>query len=134
MKIVCGCLAVLGLGVIASGSGEKAEQVARGAWGGMHVSLTVSEKDARLELDCAHGTIEGAIKLDKEGRFDVKGRYVRERPGPVRMDEVERSQPARYTGSLDGQEMTLKIVLEGEQTLGPFLLTQGGRPRVMKCR
>jgi hypothetical protein len=79
-----------------------------------------------LELDCAHGSLE-AMTLGEGDRFDVAGRFVREHGGPIRKDEVEDSVPARYQGSVQGQAMSLKIVLDGGETVGPFELTMGGR-------
>jgi hypothetical protein len=74
------------------------------------------------------------MTLGEGDRFDVAGRFVREHGGPTRKDEVEDALPARYQGSVQGQAMSLKIVLEGGETVGPFELTLGGRARLMKCR
>jgi len=113
-------------------SGEK-DRVAVGEWGGGRARLTVLKEGASLELDCAHGSLE-AMTLGQGGRFDVAGRFVREHGGPIRKDETEEALPARYQGSVRGQAMSLKIVLEGGETVGPFELTLGGRARLMKCR
>ena len=66
-----------------------APRVADGRWGGVGLSLDVTSTGARIELDCAHGTIDAPLSLDADGAFDAPGRLVRERPGPVRMDENE---------------------------------------------
>jgi len=63
-----------------------------GSWGGDHIGLEVSDTGARVEYDCAHGTIDGVLTLDAQGRFDARGAYVRERGGPVREDD---RRPAR---------------------------------------
>ena len=109
-------------------------RVEPGDWGGRGARLTVDKDRARLELDCAHGSLE-AMTLEK-GRFDVAGRFVREHGGPIRKDEAEDAVSARYRGSVQGHAMTLEVVLEegGGQTLGPFELTLGGNARLMKCR
>jgi len=114
-------------------AGNKA-RVEPGDWGGRGARLTVDKDGARLELDCAHGSLE-AMTLE-EGRFDVAGRFVREHGGPIRKDEAEQAVSARYRGSVQGHTMTLEIVLEDEggQTVGPFELTLGGNARLMKCR
>lgn len=113
-------------------SGEK-DRVAQGEWGGQRARLTVQKDGASLELDCAHGSLE-AITLGEGGRFDVAGRLVREHGGPIRKDEVEDARPARYQGAVQGQAMSLKIVLEGGETIGPFELTLGGQVHLIKCR
>jgi len=109
-------------------------RVEAGDWGGRGARLTVDEDGARLELDCAHGSLE-AMTLEK-GRFDVGGRFAGEHGGPTRKDEAEDAVSARYRGSVQGHAMTLEVVLEegGGQTLGPFELTLGGNARLMKCR
>ena len=134
MLMAWGCLATAVLGMLAGDSCGKGERIAAGSWGGLHIGLTVGEKDARIEMDCAHGTIDGAIAPDKQGHFDVAGRYVRERPGPIRLGQDTSGQPARYRGEMSGDKLTLTIVLEDETTVGPFELTRGGRTRIMKCR
>src|SRR3954469_23646810 len=54
----------------------------RGVWGGEHISLTVGSKDAKLEYDCAHGTIDQPLKFDNHGRFNVSGTHTWESGGP----------------------------------------------------
>ena len=103
-----------------------------GAWGGEHVALQVSNNDARLELDCAHGQITGPVTLDKNGNFDVAGTFTPEHGGPIRKDENPTAQSARYTGHIEGDTMTLKIV-RSQQESGPFTLTRNAQPRLTKC-
>jgi hypothetical protein len=128
------CLTPLLLLAAVLSAGDKG-RVESGDWGGRGARLTVDEDGARLELDCAHGSLE-AMTLGEEGRFDVAGRFVREHGGPIRKDEAENAVSARYRGSVQGHTMTLEIVLEDEggQTVGPFELTLGGQGRLMKCR
>ena len=71
----------------------------RGQWGGQHISMEVVDAGAQIEFDCAHGRITEKIVLDREGKFEAKGIYARERPGPQRMDE-DNDQPAVYQGSV----------------------------------
>lgn len=94
----------------------------------------MSADGAAVELDCAHGRVEGKIRLDTDGRFDIAGTYVRERGGPVREQEEDSSLPAHYKGSVEGSTLTLTITLaESGETLGPFELTRGRTPRLTKC-
>jgi hypothetical protein len=107
--------------------------VPAGTWGGEHITLAVSETGAQAEFDCAHGKITQPMALDKRGDFDVAGNFTPEHGGPVRRDETAASYPAHYSGHVEGDTMTLTIVLEKEK-LGPFTLTHGSRPLLRKCR
>jgi hypothetical protein len=60
----------------------------------------------RIEYDCATGGITGRIATDRDGRFDVRGTFVRERGGPQREGDEARAQPARYVGLVNGSSMT----------------------------
>src|SRR5882672_3921869 len=51
----------------------RPKQVPAGTWGGKGVLLDVREDGARIELVCAHGTIDGPIKLEKDESFHTRG-------------------------------------------------------------
>lgn len=105
-----------------------------GDWGGEHVSLTVSDTGASVEFDCAHGTVDGPLLLDSDGRFNLNGAYVREHGGPVHDGEPEDRQPASYVGRLQGSRLTLSIRLTADGTqIGPFTLVRGQPPALFKC-
>jgi hypothetical protein len=106
------------------------ERVPAGEWGGPSVQLTVSESAARIEFDCAHGTLDGPLRLDGEGRFDVRGTFVRE-GGPERPEE--KGEPVRYAGKTDGESMQLTVTKEGGEAIGTFSLRKGGATRLRKC-
>ncbi|HEX9670781.1 MAG TPA: hypothetical protein VGC93_15015 [Thermoanaerobaculia bacterium] len=126
-------LALLAACGSAAAAGREQRTAPTGTWGGDHVLLEVTAGGAALELDCAHGTVEGPIRLDGEGRFDVGGTFVQERGGPVREGQ-ENARPARYAGRVEGQTMTLTIAVgDGGDTLGPFELVRGRGPRLTKC-
>jgi hypothetical protein len=111
-----------------------AGRITRGDWGGDHVHLVATSRGGTIEFDCGHGTLDGVLRVDAGGRFDVRGRYFGEHAGPVRKDEAADATPARYAGSLRGGLLTLTVTLSGGETLGPFELRRGQRPRLMKCR
>jgi hypothetical protein len=111
----------------------RLDRVPNGEWGGEHVRLTVVETGGTIEFDCAHGSLDEPLVLDRSGHFDVKGRLVSE-GGPVRKDETEVTRPARYRGQSDGQQMSLEVTLEGGETAGTFSLAKGGSARLFKCR
>jgi hypothetical protein len=106
-----------------------------GAWGGEHVRLVVREGGADIEYDCAHGTMDGPLRLDGAGRFEVGGTHVREGPGPIRLNLPRASRPARYTGTVEGDRMTLTVTLtDKSERVGTFTLARGSEGRVWKCR
>jgi len=108
--------------------------VPAGPWGGEHITLQVTESGGTFEIDCAHGTIEGRLSLDAQGRFDSPGTYVSESGGPDREGHTPAINRARYTGWSDGRRMTLKITLtDAGRTIGEFELTLGAEPQITKC-
>lgn len=115
-------------------SKEKKPEILTGTWGGPHVSLEITGEPARIEYDCAHGTIDGPIKLDREGRFEAAGTHETEHAGPVRAGEEGSSRPARYRGQVTGKTLTLTVTLAGSsEEVGTFTLTQGAMGRLFKC-
>ena len=113
-------------------------EVPLGAWGGPSIALTVEESGAKVELDCAHGRIDGRLVLDAEGRFELPGTVARERPGPVRMGpdgkaEEEKGVPATYSGKLDGDVLRLTIRSEKGSDSRPLEARLGQAPRLHKC-
>lgn len=111
----------------------SSKPVVTGAWGGQHASLNVSDKGAKLEFDCAHGEITKPIKPDSHGRFNVPGTFTMEHGGPVMRDEKPDSSPARYSGQVKGDTMTLTVT-RGREKLGTYALKRGEAPKLMKCK
>ena len=110
-----------------------AERVPEGNWGGDHARLVVDAEGATVELACAHGRLASPLDLDSEGRFDVAGTYTREGPGPVRIDQAD--EPARYSGRLEGDDLTFRVRrVDPDQMLGPYTVTRGRRVRLIKCQ
>ena len=106
-----------------------------GTWGGEHISLEVTARGGQIEYDCAHGTIDQKIVPDARGRFDLRGTHVREHGGPVRRDETPDSHPARFTGEIKDNTMTLTVTQsDTKETVGTFTLVYGQQPHLMRCR
>ena len=124
-------LDVVLLAAIAQSSSGKA---VTGDWSGQHVRVSILKDGVEVEFDCGHGSLDEAPAPGKDGAFSVKGRYVAERGGPTLKGETAKDRPARYEGSVAGERMSLKVVIEDGDTLGPFDLTRGGRARLVKCR
>jgi hypothetical protein len=105
-----------------------------GEWGGLHISLLLTESGGTLEYDCAHGTMGAGWTISSEGRLEATGEYVQEHGGPVREGEETDPEPARYTGMLRGDNLTLTVTLtDSGQVLGPFELRRGEAGWVFKC-
>ena len=60
------------------------QRMPRGQWGGTHINMNVDEHSAAIEYDCATGEINGPLKVDGEGKFQLPGTFTPERGGPVR--------------------------------------------------
>ena len=129
-------LPLLLLGVWQSDEGRrgKLRRVPDGVWGGEHMGLWVEKGRARVEYDCARGTIEERLTVDRRGRFNVKGTHRKEHGGPVRIDEQRAGQPAGYTGTLVGQTLTITVTLQDtHETIGTFRLMHNQEPLLVKC-
>ncbi|MEP7132778.1 MAG: hypothetical protein ABI914_06420 [Acidobacteriota bacterium] len=111
----------------------RARRTVTGLWGAKGIGLTISAQgDARMELDCSHGTIASPLSVAADGTFEWTGTYAVESPGPAR--STDREPAARYRGSIDGDRMTVTIESTSpERALGPFVLTLGAMPRIRKC-
>ena len=134
MLVLCGPYA---RGVARTGGpavAGEARRIASGLWGGDHVRMMVSDVGARLEYDCAGGTIDQPIVLDASGKFAAKGSYTPERGGP-RRDGATAVARARYTGRVAGDTITLTVTLEtSKERVGMFTLKRGDDVLLTKCR
>jgi hypothetical protein len=113
---------------------QTPSEVSRGTWGGLGISIEVGDPTASIEFDCAHATITEKMVLNREGKFQAKGFYVREKGGPVRADEVEERLPAIFTGEMKDKTLTLTVKLtDSKDAIGTFTLTHGKSGRLRKC-
>jgi hypothetical protein len=114
-----------------AGDGPKSSLL--GSWGGDGAGIEITADGARLEFDCAHGTIDEPIRIDDAGRFEAKGTYVREEPGPTRKED-RGGEPARFRGKVEGDSLSLTLELPGsDRSPSPFTLTRGRLPRIRSC-
>jgi hypothetical protein len=103
-------------------------------WGGDHVEMEVTGAGARLEFDCAHGTIDEALRVDGKGAFQAKGTFTPERSGPSRDGDASRPARATYAGTITDDTMTLRIVVDGQDRDSTYLLVRDRPGSVRKCR
>ncbi len=113
----------------------KTERARTGTWGGQGARLDVTEGGGTVEFDCAHGTISEPLVPDEIGHFEVRGTYVRERGGPVRIGAEEKGQPVIYIGDLSDQKLlTLTIKLaDSKDVVATYTVTHGKNARLRKC-
>lgn len=124
-----------GLFAVASTQAKRPRTIPNGTWGGQHVQVVVAHGSATIEYDCASGKINGPLKLNSRGRFDLRGTHTAEHGGPVRSDESAQGEPAQFTGWTDGKKMKLTVTLTNSKTeIGTFDLTRGSEGRLFKCR
>ena len=117
-----------------SAAPKKAEGQVTGLWGGDHISMEVTEGGATIVYDCARGSITEKIVPDRSGKFAARGFHVKGHPGPTRLGEDTKGEPANYDGSLEGETMTLTVTLRGtNEMVGNFTLTYGKMGRIRRC-
>jgi len=112
---------------------RKADELLPGVWGGQHIRLEVTGEGARIDLDCAHASVEGKIYVGDSGRFSAAATYQQEHGGPVREEEEARGERVTLTGRVGGSLMTLTIT-RGRTKVGTYTLTRDREARVVKCR
>ena len=62
---------IVGLGFISLAQAKKSRTIANGSWGGTHIQLSIENGSARIEYDCANGTIAGPLKIDRRGQVSL---------------------------------------------------------------
>jgi hypothetical protein len=106
-----------------------------GSWAGKHISMEVTEHGAKIEYDCASGTIDKKIILDKNHHFNVLGTYTEEYGGPTRLDQQSNSYQVRLIGQIKGKKMTLTVKRrDNNKVIGTFSLLHGQESLLVKCR
>src|SRR5438445_6420773 len=128
-KVVLASLALIALRTCDVG-GPRSPGPIQGTWGGDNAGLIAFDTTAHVHIGCTAGDTKQAIVADQRGRFDVPGLYN------ITLYPVARGpdHPARFTGSVDGDEMTLTVALtDTAVTLGPAQLTLGTAPRMWPC-
>jgi hypothetical protein len=116
-------------------STTRGTPVPPGSWGGQGIHMSVTASGARIEYDCAAGTISEPLVADSNGLFEVSGAHTFE-SGGARQPGMPSppSQPARYQGWTDGRQMQLTVSLpEAHTELGSFALGITQPPLLDRC-
>ena len=108
-------------------------KVPEGRWGGAHVHLHVTATGGTLQFDCARGELNEPLQTDADGRFDVAGTFTLQF-GPIRLKVPRPARPARYSGRVKGETMTLIVKLADAEDPEEFSLKRGRSGRLTKCR
>ncbi len=120
---------------VIGGKPRKMQTIPTGNWGGSSIRIDIEGNTATIEYDCANGTITGPLKIDRSGKFSLKGTHLREHPGPTRLNDERRGEPALFSGWTDGKKMTLTVkLINSNQEIGTFTLLHGQEGRIRKCR
>ena len=112
---------------------QKMKRIATGVWGGQHINIKVGAKSATIEYDCATGVIDGPLVVDANGKFDLRGTHRTQHGGPIRADETANDRPAKYTGSIKGNTMTLTLRLDDADD-ETFTLERGREGEIFRCK
>lgn len=97
-------------------------------WGGSGAMLMRNEQGAAtLDLGCDRGEL--STPPPPSGEFDIGGIYEMRPGGPTPVEGgTVRRVPARFVGRVEGDRITLRVVMpETNQTAGPFTLERGGK-------
>lgn len=121
------------LALAACESMSQAPSALSGQWGGRHVGLVLVGGLGKLEYACASGTIDQPVVPGPDGRFTVVGTHVPGQGGPVRVGQVFTAHRATYTGQVRDEVMTLTATLDDGTVIGPFTLTLGAEPQIVRC-
>ena len=101
-----------------------------GTWGGEDAGLIASDTSAHVHIGCTLGDTDSPIHPLADGSFNASGTYN------VDAFPIDRgvTHPARFTGRIDGDVMTLTVTLtDTGRQLGPVTLTRGKEPKMGPC-
>ncbi len=119
---------------LAAARPRRMQRLQTGSWGGLHIRIEVGPSSATIDYDCANGTINGPLTVDRKGHFTWRGSHNREHGGPIRIDEQSNSRPAIYSGWIKDDTMTLTVKVAGTDEAESYTLNRGSAGRVFKCK
>ena len=101
-----------------------------GTFGGNNAALMADDTSAHVHIGCTYGDVHEPIVLDVSSRFDVAGEH-NITAYPV---DLGIFHPARFTGSISGRIMTLRVMLtDTTVTLGPVTVKLDEEPAMGSC-
>lgn len=112
----------------------RGQQLGDGVWGGNHIQMTVENGQARIDFDCAGAVINGPFTMDRNGQFNFTGTFTKGSGGPIRKDSMPKEKPARFTGQVRGNTMTLTVTVDDVPGAnGKYILTRGRNGKIFRC-
>ena len=110
------------------------DRLSPGTWGGDNAGVIVDDTLAHVHIGCTFGDFKGPTTLDAQGHFTKAGSYVL-KAYPI---QVGPSMPAQFTGTVDGNKLTLTVVVNDTiekkpTTLGPVVVIYGKEPQMGPC-
>lgn len=113
---------------------QKNKELPQGNWGGQGISLKIEENGANLQFDCAEAEIQGKIIINDKGFFSINGEYIRNGPGPIRLNMPSRRQNALFEGKISGNIITLSVTLtDSKDKIGDFKVKLDASPVIRRC-
>lgn len=120
---------------LAAARPRRMQRLQTGRWGGSHIRIEVGPSSATIDYDCANGTINGPLTMDRKGHFTWRGSHNREHGGPIRIDEQSNGRAAIYSGWIKGDTMNLTVKLaDTNEVVDSYTLKRGSAGRVFKCK
>jgi hypothetical protein len=105
-----------------------------GSWGASGVNLTIDENGASIDYDCANAEIDAKFAIAESGEFSFPGSYTRNAPGPLRIDRLPQSRPARFEGKIAGDKLYLRVILtDTDEKLEEVILERDTVGRIRRC-
>lgn len=88
-----------------------------------------------INFDCADARIDRSFKTNKSGTFSLIGTFTQKGHGPIRINNLPKPQPAKFTGKVTGKKMTLKVTLtDTDEVVGEYTLERGKESKMHYCR
>jgi hypothetical protein len=128
---VISALLMFAIGVVALQASAKKTGLEVGEWSSEKAIVTVQERGAEIEFQCANGTIDEQIYIAADGSFDVAGTFTPRGHGPTR-DDAPAKWAARYKGKVHSDVMTFMVELP-DSKVGPVEVKRGEHVVLKKC-
>ena len=110
------------------------ESVLAGTWGGDGAIFSFSNEGLVAMFECATGEARGPVRVDGDGRFEVRGWYALDPGGPGTASEPPASKiDATYSGTRSQDQLEVLVELDDGVSHGPFLVTQGADGALERC-
>jgi Domain of unknown function (DUF6748) len=119
-------------GMVASKYFVKATPAAglNGSWGADGALLTVAAGKGRLQFSCGTASIDG-FRFVADTSFTATGTHLAGSGVPQPPEKAPKPVPATFKGTLDGDNLTLEMTVDGQTTSSAFI--KGRDVRLVRC-